>query len=183
MHKWPLPARSRLRGHLTTYVVGKWPRSFLDPAGWPLVHADTVVAALAGEQHGCVSSSQLTLAGLSRRQIERRLQSGHLIRLHRGVYAVGHRALLPLADFSAALLAVGPHATLNHRASAVIWKMLDREEGADRRRGHPGPAAPPTGDPRPQGQAAGHQGARTPEGGQPVSDSRLPRCRLERGHV
>lgn len=94
------------------------------------MHADTVVAALAAEQHGVVSWHQLSLAGLTRRQVQSRINSGHLIRLHRGVYAVGHLALLPLADFSAALLAVGPHSALNHRASAVIWKLLDREEGA-----------------------------------------------------
>jgi very-short-patch-repair endonuclease len=46
------------------------------------------------------------------------------------VFAVGHLALLPLADFSAALIAVGPHAALSHRAAAVTWKLLDREEGA-----------------------------------------------------
>jgi hypothetical protein len=113
----------------TSVVVNVTPR-LSRPRARDVVHADAVIAALAGEQHGVVSYRQLTLAGLTRRQIERRLQSGHLLRMHRGVYAVGHAAVSGLARYAAALLAVGPHAVLSHRSAAVMWRILVPEEGA-----------------------------------------------------
>ena len=94
------------------------------------MHADEVIAVIASGQHGTVSYPQLIGAGLSRREIERRVQSGHLIRLHRGVFAVGHVALPPLAPHAAALLAVGPHAVLSHGTAADVWRILPREEGS-----------------------------------------------------
>ncbi len=92
------------------------------------MHPDAVIAALAGRQHGCVAFGQLVGAGVGRRAVQRRVESGHLIRLHRGVYAVGHVALPPLARYAAALLAVGANAVLSHRSAAVIWRILPEEE-------------------------------------------------------
>ena len=130
MHNSTLPSSSLAVVGLTTYAVVKSTRPFCACHVWRVMHADAVVAAIAAEQHGVIGYRQLILAGLSRRQIERRLESGHLIRLHRGVYAVGHAALPPLAHFVAALIAVGPHAALYHHSSAVLWNMLAAEEGA-----------------------------------------------------
>ncbi|CAA9536986.1 MAG: hypothetical protein AVDCRST_MAG30-4328 [uncultured Solirubrobacteraceae bacterium] len=73
--------------------------------------------------------AQLLDAGLTSRQIERRLASGHLHALHRGVYAVGHTALPPFAHELAALLACGPTAHLSHRTAAVVWRMLPPAPG------------------------------------------------------
>ena len=55
---------------------------------------DEVIAALAGRQHGVVGRAQLLAAGIGPRAIERRVRSGRLHPLHRGVYAVGHRVRL-----------------------------------------------------------------------------------------
>lgn len=78
-----------------------------------------MIAALAGAQAGVVARRQLVERGLTRAQIERRLDSGHLHPLHRGVYAVGHRALVLRSRRWGALLALGPAATLSHRTAAA----------------------------------------------------------------
>lgn len=45
---------------------------------------------LAERQYGVVSRAPLSALGVGRGAVERRLASGRLLRLHRGVYAVGH---------------------------------------------------------------------------------------------
>jgi len=59
--------------------------------------------------------------------MERRLASGHLVRLHRGVYAVGHAQLRPEGRWLAAVLAAGPGAALSHRSAAALHGI--RESG------------------------------------------------------
>ena len=56
--------------------------------------ADARIAALAGAQGGVVSRQQLADAGLSADGVLHRVGSGRLHRIHPGVYAVGHRAVL-----------------------------------------------------------------------------------------
>lgn len=63
-------------------------------------------------------------AGVTRRQIERRLEAGRLHRVHRGVYAVGHPALPPLGAEQAALLAMGADAALSHTSAARVLGLL-----------------------------------------------------------
>ena len=87
---------------------------------------DRAVAEMAGHQHGVVSHAQLLAAGLTRRSIERRAQSGRLHRVHRGVYAVGHTAPMPLSREAAALLACGDGAVLSHRSAGAAWGILER---------------------------------------------------------
>ena len=48
---------------------------------------------------------QLGALGLTRNEIAHRVERGRLIRIHRGVYAVGHEALSDLGRCVAALLA------------------------------------------------------------------------------
>lgn len=86
-------------------------------------HPDAVIGALADEQHGVVSRTQLFGAGLSRRQIERRLERRGLRSVHRSVYAVGHRALSHLGVWMAAVLAAGQGAALSHWSAASLWPM------------------------------------------------------------
>jgi very-short-patch-repair endonuclease len=86
--------------------------------------ADRAIQALAGRQHGVVSRAQLTAAGLTRRAIERRIEAGWLVRLHRGVYAVGHTALTNRSHLLAAVYACGPDALLSHRAAGALWGLL-----------------------------------------------------------
>ena len=87
---------------------------------------DAAVAAAATRQHGVVSYDQLLAAGIGRRGVERRVVSGRLHRIHRGVYAVGHTADAPLAREAAALLACGEGAVLSHRSAAASWGLVDR---------------------------------------------------------
>lgn len=79
---------------------------------------DAVVAALAEIQHGVVSRRQLRQLGLHASSIERRVASGRLPVLHRGVYAVGHRVLSREGRLTAAVLACGSGAVASHRSAA-----------------------------------------------------------------
>jgi predicted transcriptional regulator of viral defense system len=83
--------------------------------------ADARIADLAKGQHGVVARRQLLSLGIGKEAIEWRLRSGRLHRLHRGVYAVGHRALSREARWMAAVLFCGPEAVLSHRSAAALW--------------------------------------------------------------
>jgi predicted transcriptional regulator of viral defense system len=85
---------------------------------------DVAVAELAEAQWGVVTLAQLRALGLGARAVQRRCVSGRLRRLHRGVYAVGHRVLRPEGRRLAAVLACGPGAVLSHRSAAAHWELL-----------------------------------------------------------
>lgn len=53
------------------------------------------------------------------------MRSGELLKLHRGVYAVGHAHLRPNGYRLAAVLAVGPGAALSHRDAAALHGLRD----------------------------------------------------------
>jgi hypothetical protein len=84
---------------------------------------DRAIAAIAGPQHGVVTHLQLLDLGLTERMIWYRLKIGRLQRLHRGVYAVGHRPVSPHAHAIAAVLACGPGAVLSHSSAATLWAI------------------------------------------------------------
>lgn len=86
---------------------------------------DWMLATLATMQYGVVSRAQLLAAGIGPSAIETRLKRHQLHPLHRGVYAVGHTALVPLAREMAAVLACGPGAVLSHRTAAWVWRILE----------------------------------------------------------
>lgn len=79
------------------------------------------LAELAARQHGVVSAAQLKQLGYSTSAIGRAGSAGRLHRLHRGVYAVGHRRLTKHAHCLAAVLACGCSALLSHSAAAWLW--------------------------------------------------------------
>lgn len=85
---------------------------------------DVRVAEIAMEQHGVVTLRQLEEAGLGRRGASRRVAKGQLHRLHRGVYAVGHRAPTHHSRWMAAVLACGEGAVLSHHSAAALWELL-----------------------------------------------------------
>ena len=87
---------------------------------------DHVIAAMAAEQHGVVSCAQLLEAGVGRGAIHTRIRRGGLLPLYRGVYAVGHAALDPVAREFAALLACGAVGVISHRSATARWRMLPR---------------------------------------------------------
>lgn len=84
---------------------------------------DADIAAVAGRQHGAVSAQQLIGMGLTPRAIEARLACGRLHRLHRGVYAVGHRSLTVRGWRMAAALRGGPGTVISHRAAGSEWGL------------------------------------------------------------
>jgi predicted transcriptional regulator of viral defense system len=83
------------------------------------------LARLAAGQQGVVSRGQLLDARMTERMIETRLATGQLVRLHRGVYAVGHAHLRPNGYRLAGVLAVGPGAVLSHRDAAALHGLRD----------------------------------------------------------
>lgn len=70
-----------------------------------------------------VCRTQLLDAGVPRTTIGDRVRSGRLIRLHRGVYAVGHARLRREGRWLAAVLAVGRGAVLSHRDAAGLHDL------------------------------------------------------------
>lgn len=68
---------------------------------------DQIADRLAARQHGVLTRQQLAGAGVSKGTIDRRLESGQLKPIHRGVYLVGP-VLPPFALEMAACLACGP---------------------------------------------------------------------------
>jgi hypothetical protein len=104
------------------------------------------IAAVAGRQHGIVTVAQLRDAGFDESAVRRAIQAGRLHRIHRGVYAVGHRSLSWRGRWTAAVLAVGDGAALSHTCAAALWGflrpipgpihvILDARSGRARRRG------------------------------------------------
>jgi very-short-patch-repair endonuclease len=90
---------------------------------------DAEIARIAARQHGVITARQLSYLGLGRPAISERTSSGRLHRLHRGVYAVGHRGLNLHGRFMAAVLACGEGAVLSHGAAAVLWELLRPLDG------------------------------------------------------
>lgn len=90
---------------------------------------DGTIAAIAERQYGVVSRAQLLAAGIGPGAIATRMGRQRLHPLHRGVYAVGHRALPPLACEMAAVLACWPGALVSHgSAAASIWRLIERRD-------------------------------------------------------
>ncbi|HEX6667233.1 MAG TPA: type IV toxin-antitoxin system AbiEi family antitoxin domain-containing protein [Solirubrobacterales bacterium] len=87
---------------------------------------DKRVAAVATAQGGIASLAQLGAAGVSPAAASRRAQRGSLHRVHRGVYAVGHRSFDRVAELRAALLACGEGAVISHGTAAAHWGLIDR---------------------------------------------------------
>jgi very-short-patch-repair endonuclease len=91
---------------------------------------DQRLAQFAARRHGVISRDELVELGFDRGTIARRVDSGRLHRLYRGVYAVGHTILKPEGRWLAAVLACGDGAALSHRSAAALWGM--RPTGAAR---------------------------------------------------
>src|SRR3954452_10077389 len=79
------------------------------------------VAALCSNQHGLATWDQLLAAGMSRQQIGRAVQSGLLVRVQPGVYALGGMPETPERALLAACLASGAFAS--HRSASRLWEL------------------------------------------------------------
>ncbi|HEU4973922.1 MAG TPA: type IV toxin-antitoxin system AbiEi family antitoxin domain-containing protein [Baekduia sp.] len=84
---------------------------------------DSRVRELADRQHGVVGRGQLVALGLPATAVDHRLRAGTLRSVHRGVYALGHRALRREGWWMAAVLACGPGAVLSHQTATAAWGL------------------------------------------------------------
>jgi very-short-patch-repair endonuclease len=85
------------------------------------------LAELAKSQHGVVSIRQLLgPLGYSPGAVAGAVAAGRLHRLHRGVYAVGHRGVSVAGMCLGAVLAGGPGALLSHASAAWLWEISSR---------------------------------------------------------
>jgi very-short-patch-repair endonuclease len=101
-----------------------------------LAKLDARIAEIAAKQHGVVSVDQLRRLGCSQDSVKRRVAAGHLHRVHRGAYAVGHSAMSAEGLWLAAVLALGggpsggglvlEHwgAAVSHRSALSLWSLL-----------------------------------------------------------
>jgi hypothetical protein len=79
---------------------------------------------MASRSWGVVTRTQLLAAGISEDEIRHRLKIGALIRVHPGVYRVGHMAPSVEATYLAAVWACGAGAALSGRAAAYHFGVL-----------------------------------------------------------
>jgi hypothetical protein len=91
-------------------------------------HTSGVIAELTERQYGVLSAAQLYALGFSKDWVGRRVAAGWLHRLHRGVYAVGHRRLARRGHWMGAVLACGHGAVLSHRSAAALWSIRPQVE-------------------------------------------------------
>lgn len=87
------------------------------------------LAGLAERQHGVVSTRQMEALGYSRDAVSYSARSGRLHRLHRGVYAVGHKSLTWHGRCLAAVLACEPNALASHTSAAWLWGLVTSRPG------------------------------------------------------
>jgi hypothetical protein len=87
---------------------------------------DEALARVATRQGGPVSLEQLSDSGVSGNAAAKRARRGSLHRVHRGVYAVGHRSIARAATLRAAVLACGDGAVVSHGTAAAFWGLQDK---------------------------------------------------------
>ena len=81
------------------------------------------LAKWAARQYGVIAIWQLYEIGFSREGVKGMVRNGRLHRFHRGVYAVGHRALSPRGKLLAAVYACGRDAVASHHDAAWLWNV------------------------------------------------------------
>lgn len=86
--------------------------------------------ALAARQHGAVTRAQLRGLGLTDDRIDRRIATGTLRVLHRGVFLVGPVTLEHTCTM-AAVLACGAGAVVSHVSAAVVWRIASIRPDAE----------------------------------------------------
>jgi hypothetical protein len=72
-------------------------------------------------QYGHVTRAQLVELGVPPRTVTHWVTNRRLVRIHAGVYAVGHQQPGALARAMAAVLACDPGAVLSHDSAAALW--------------------------------------------------------------
>ena len=82
------------------------------------------LARIASVSHGVVTRSQLLRAGVTPEEIKSRVKNSSLLRVHLGVYRVGHRAPSTEATYLAAVRAAGEGALLSGLAAAHLHGLV-----------------------------------------------------------
>lgn len=82
------------------------------------------IAEVAGRQGGCITRQQLTRLGFTTRVIDGWVQKRWLLRLHQGVYAVGHLPRTHEERWWGCVLACGPEAKAAARTSAAAHGLM-----------------------------------------------------------
>jgi len=85
---------------------------------------EQILARLARVSHGVVTRAELLRAGVTPEEIKQRVRRGALLREHRAVYRVGHRAPSVEARYMAAVRACGDGALLSGRSAAFLLGVL-----------------------------------------------------------
>jgi very-short-patch-repair endonuclease len=86
---------------------------------------DARLARIAERQHGVVTTRQLAALGIRGTAVARRVAGGRLVRLYRGVFAVGHFQGTREAHWIAAVMASGRGAVLSHLDAASLWGIYE----------------------------------------------------------
>jgi len=84
---------------------------------------DRLIAELAGRQYGMIARRQLRELGLTRAEIDHRVNRARLQVVHPGVYAVGWYGTRE-ARWMAAVLSGGSGAMLSHRSAAALGGLV-----------------------------------------------------------
>jgi hypothetical protein len=84
-------------------------------------HITTKIARIADRQFGHITRRQLLDLGVSPATITHWVRNRRHVRVHTGVYAVGHAQHSPQALAMAAVLACGPDAVLSHDSAGALW--------------------------------------------------------------
>jgi very-short-patch-repair endonuclease len=82
---------------------------------------EEAIHTLAGRQHGLLARWQLLRIGLGEDAIDHRLRTGRLVKVQRGVYALGHAQLRREGNLLAMVLRFGDGAAVSHRSAAALW--------------------------------------------------------------
>jgi predicted transcriptional regulator of viral defense system len=104
---------------------------------WRVMHTDRGamsldqrIAAIANRHNRVITWDQLVDAGVSRRAVAHRIDTGRLFRHHTGVYLLDAPPQVSrLTLLTAAVAACGPDAVLSHRSAAELWGLLEPRPG------------------------------------------------------
>lgn len=87
---------------------------------------DELAAERGAVQFGLVTHAQLRDAGLTQRQIDGRVRSGRLRRVHVGVFAIAGAPATFQHEVLAAVLAGGVGAVASHSTAAALWGLPEQ---------------------------------------------------------
>jgi hypothetical protein len=91
---------------------------------------DARIGRIAARQHGVVTHRQLAAVGITGSALTRRVAAGRLVRLYRGVFAVGHVQHTRESSWIAAVMACGRGSVLSHLDAAALWRIYDAKGAA-----------------------------------------------------